>query len=154
MRANILVESQTIGSAMGSNTKVNVGMDAEAQGRIKALTEELKGLQAEELRVRQLFEVLKIKQQQGTLTKDQALALPKTVNHYTQLRDRIDKINKEVEEDSINLEYGVDNARIIVRDKIYPGAVISITGEFLNIKETTGFCKYIKQDGEVKRLTL
>ena len=70
VRANVLIEAQSIGSNMGSNTKVSVGIDAEVQDKIRKLTEELKGLQAEEYRTRQLLELLRAKQQQGTLTKE------------------------------------------------------------------------------------
>jgi len=154
VRANVLIEAQSIGSNMGSNTKVSVGIDAEVQDRIRKLTEELKGLQAEEYRTRQLLELLKAKQQQGTLTKEHIAALPKTVQHYTELKERIEAIDNEIMEDSLNIEDSIENARIVVRDKMYPGVTIAIAGEYATVHEMARFCKYIKQGGEVKRIPL
>ena len=154
VRANVLIEAQSIGSNMGSNTKVSVGIDAEVQDKIRKLTEELKGLQAEEYRTRQLLELLRAKQQQGTLTKEHIAALPKTVQHYTELKERIETIDNEIMEDSLNIEDSIENARIVVRDRMYPGVTISIAGEYSTVHEMARFCKYIKQGGEIKRIPL
>ena len=154
VRANVLIEAQSIGSSMGSNTKISVGIDAEVQDRIRKLTEELKGLQAEEYRTRQLIELLRAKQQQGTLTKEHIAALPKTVQHYTELKERIEAIDSEIEEDSLNIDDSIENARIVVKDKIYAGVIISIAGEYSTVNEEARFCKYVKQLGEIKRIPL
>jgi len=154
VRANVLIEAQSIGSNMGSNTKVSVGIDAEVQDKIRKLTEELKGLQAEEYRTRQLLELLKAKQKQGTLTKEHVAALPRTIQHYTELKERIESIDNEIVEDSLNIDDSIENARIVVRDRIYSGVTISIAGEYSTVQETARFCKYVKQGGEVKRIPL
>lgn len=154
VRANVLIEAQSIGSNMGSNTKVSVGIDAEVQDKIRKLTEELKTLQAEEYRTRQLLELMKAKQKQGTLTKEHVAALPKTIQHYTELKERIETIDKEIMDEAFNIDESIENARIVVRDKMYPGVTISIAGEYATVHEMARFCKYIKQGGEVKRISL
>ncbi len=154
VRANVLIEAQSIGSNMGSNTKVAVGVDAEVQDKIRKLTEELKGLQAEEYRTRQLLELMKAKQQQGTLTREHMAALPKTIQHYTELKERIEAIDSEIMDESFNIEDSIENARIIVKDRMCPGVTISIAGEYSTIHDMDRFCKYVKQGGEIKRISL
>lgn len=154
VRANVLIEAQSIGSNMGSNTKISVGIDAEVQDKIRKLAEELKTLQAEEYRTRQLVELMKAKQKQGALTKEHVAALPKTIQHYEELKEHIENINEEIMDASFNIDESIENARIVVRDRIYPGVTISIAGEYTTVHEKTGFCKYIKKGGEVKRISL
>lgn len=150
VRAGVLIEAQSIGSYMGSNTKVAVGVDAETQDRLKNLAEELKKLQAEEYRVRQLLELLQAKQKQGTLAKEHLSALPKTIEHYTELKDRIQVIDDEIVENSVAIR-DVDNARIKVHDTIYPGVTLAIAGDFIVTKDEDKYCQFVRKNGEITR---
>jgi len=154
VRAGLVIDAQNIGSGMGSTTKIAVGIDAETQDRMRVLHEELKGLQAEEYRTRQLLEALQTKHKQGKLSKEHLASLPLTVNKYSELKERIIAIDDELFELSGQGQTDVELTRIKVRDRIYPGVSIEIQGEFLNINDEYRYCQFMKKDAEIKRMTL
>lgn len=152
VRSVSLIQAQTIGSPMGSSTIVEVGTDPEIQDKLKKLEDEEKELLKEEQKIKQVIDLMKGKQKKGQLTADQILTFQKSLMNYSEINKKLEEIQGTQEK--LNHEIiNTKNARVKVTKVIYPGVKVVVSGEFKITTEEAQFCQFLKQNGEVKRLS-
>ena len=153
VRAGRMIESMTIGSPMGSSTSLEVGSDPQLQEQIKKLEDESKRLTAEERKIRQVIEAMKVKKARGQLTPDRMNILQKAAVDYEAVRKRITAVEKELASCYEQTDE-TDGACIKARKTVYSGVKLMIGGEFTITSTEYQFCKFIKDWHEIKRVTL
>lgn len=153
VRAGKLIESMVIGSPMGSNTTLEVGTDPELQDKVKKMEVELKRLTAEENKLRQILEVMKIKKSKGQLTADQVENFQKVLINYSEIKKQMASVDEELA-GSYEVISETEDASIRVKNVIYSGVKLVIGGEFTITSGENTFCKFIKDWHEIKRVTL
>lgn len=150
VRATSKVTCRTLGSAMGADTYVEVGIDPEMKEQIQKIQAEvveiqknLKNMQpilenaTQKLRngVKIPPEQMKYIQSMALSTKEQQERLVEAQAEYISLETLLD--NK-------------DNACICVRDEAYPGTKVCISGTSFVLKERVHFCRLVYEKGDVK----
>lgn len=144
--AGVCIEAKTIGSTMGAETTISVGIDPKERERLQEIQKELVALQKEQARLEPL--VRKITQTLGAgvkLPADKAQQMKTIVVQYQNNKS----LYEQREDESFELmekEEFVKDARIRVSGKIYPGVKIMISDSMLVIKDIAQYCQF-RQDG-------
>lgn len=154
IRAGALVEAQTIGSEMGSDTRIEVGTDPKKKERFQ----QLKGMITEKSE-----ELDKVKTILATYTKklQSGEQLSPEIMGYVQKLAYTFKAQKE-EVEPLKEEYSAlqnelmlaNGAKIQIRKTIYSGVTIAVSDMEMRIKDEQNFCQYMKKNGEIVRMTL
>lgn len=154
VRAGAIVEAQTIGSEMGSDTRVEVGSDPQKKERFQ----QLRTLIAEKTE-----ELNKVKVILATYTKKLQAGEqlpPERMNYVQQLAYAFKAHRAELEplkEEQAMLQKELmlaNGAKIQVRKTIHPGVTIAVSDMEMRVKDEQNFCQYVKKNGEIVRLTL
>lgn len=149
-----LVRVKTLGSSMGADTVVEVGVDPSIKQELTALQKQVaenkKTLDA-------LYPVLSSMAQklsQGVKLKPEQLK-------YLQDLIATEKLKKQEQESSImrmkQLQVILDesaNARVEVTGEVFGGTKICIADVSMVVKNSMSYCKFVKQQGEVKMTAL
>jgi len=144
------ISVKTLGSMMGADTVVSVGVNpqlkVEFQQVQKQLAEAAKVLKT----IQPVIQATTQKLKQGVkLPPDQATYIKSLV-----LLDQ--KKKKEMEEASMRLEElqevlsEGEDARVVVNGTVYPGTRILISDASLVVQKEYTYCKFVKSEGDVK----
>lgn len=155
-----VVTSQTglsavsIGSPMGSATRIEVGIDPAMRERQQALLQEVEEMQKKIGMIEPVISNCMKKLSQGQkLTQDQMKYVKQLSEEYKELEQNVKEAQKEVEGIRVSLKLG-NNARVKVTGKIYSDVKISISDCVMYVREERDHCQFVKDQGEVKILTL
>ncbi len=155
-----VVTSQTgltavsVGSPMGSATRIEVGIDPTMRERQQSLLEEVEEMQKKVGLIEPVISNCMKKLSQGQkLTQDQLKYVKQLSEEYKELEQNIKEAQKEIEGIRVGLKLG-NNARVKVTGKIYSDVKITISDCVLYLREERDHCQFVKDQGEVKVLTL
>lgn len=154
IRAGALVEAQTIGSEMGSDTRVEVGSDPNKKERFQ----QLKTIIAEETeeldKVKTILATYMKKLQEGEkLPPERMEYVQKIAYDYKAKKEEIEPLKAEYS--MLQRELMLANgAKIQIRKTIYSGVTIAVSDMEMRIKDEQNFCQYMKKNGEIVRMTL
>lgn len=152
--AGNLVEAQTIGSSLGANTRIEVGVDPEKKSRF---TELQQFIQQTNKAIDQLKPILLTYGEK--MAKGEALSKEK-IKYVEQLAQAMK--TKETEVKNVQEEYNQlhalmlhnSNAKVRVSKTIYAGVVVSISEVSLTLQEDRSFCQLVRDQGEIKIITM
>lgn len=143
------VNVKTLGTSMGADTNVTVGIDPAMITRMQELT---KQIEQDEKNVKMLTPVLnasKLKLAQGVkLRPDQIKQLQQLAITIKTANENIASGNAELESIREIMEQSTD-AHVMVTGTVFPGTTITISDESFIIKDPYKFCKFIKDQGTV-----
>lgn len=147
--ATNLVDVKTLGSELGANTIVEIGISPEAKQRYQYLQEQLKKDNKTISNARPILESAKKKIRSGVkLTPKQVRQVQELSNVVTRAKKNIELATKELMQMEELMSIGSD-AQIIVRDKVYPGTKLVIADVSKIIKTQVQYCRFIRQKGDV-----
>lgn len=153
IRSATLIESKIIGSAMGTATIVEVGMDPKLKDKINKSTKTLDEKSVELSKFRQICEMLAKKNEMGQLDSEKKQLLIKMINNIKLLKSEIVDLNEEIIKLNSNLAV-FEHARIQIHGDIYPGVKVIISDDFVLIHNTAYNCQFKKQNGEIVSVPL
>lgn len=149
IRAGNLVDAQTIGSDMGTITKVEVGVAPEVKERYNFLHKQILDTNKE---IEKLKPILvnysermarKEKINPETITQVQQVA-----KSYKEKQEEIVKAREEFVKIHEEIQLETD-AKVNVKGSIYQGVCITISDVSYNVKGTVSHSKFVKRQGEV-----
>ena len=150
--ANIRVK--TLGSPMGADTSVTVGVNPEVLTRIGELNKEVADAEKNLKTMLPVLEAVKKKIAAGEkLTPEKAKQLQQlaaTVKHSQEL---LAGSGEELQSLKAMMDEG-QAASVEVRGEVFPGVVISISDVSMIIKDSYKFCRFIKDKGDVRMAAL
>lgn len=152
-RSASLIEAKTIGTSMGTNTIIEVGIDPHVKDRMNQLIKIINEKQIELDKLQQLKKLLEFKKENGTLDRMKKDLLFKSVNNITSIKAEIEQYMNESEDLMEKLKVN-KNAVVKINGEIYPSVKISISDDFLMINEMYHYCQFKNIDGEVKSIPL
>lgn len=152
--AGNLVQVKTLGSAMGADTIVAVGVDPS----LKAKMDQLQRGIAEDCKViAQIHPVLTAANQklaQGIELRPELMKnLQDMIQKENQIKQKIDSDTKEYNELKKMLDES-NGARVEVMGEVFAGTRISISDVSLVVKTSMSYCRFIKEHGDVKMTAL
>lgn len=154
VRAANGVTGKMVGSEMGTNTVVGVGVDPEIVMRVEELRKEIMKAAKDKEQLGKLITMLRQKNEiEGKLDAAKTEMLQKSMKNSILLENNIKELRKEFEYKS-KLAVPQKDARIKITGTIYPGVKLEIGDLNLFIRDKNNFCQYAVKDGEITRLNL
>lgn len=147
--ATNLIEVKTLGSELGANTIIEIGINPDTKRRYHELEEMIKADTKAINAARPVLDAAKAKIFSGVkLSPEQAKNIQDLSNVVTLKKKGIEAAAKEMEQ--LDELMSVSNeAQIIVKDKVYPGTKIVISDVSRIIKTQAQYCRFIKSKGDV-----
>ena len=135
----------TIGSPMGTLTEIEVGGAPKDLGKQKELIEEFNRQKIEYEKCDKAVETLNMMRKKDQLTPDKKALLVKMVSLKTVLRDRMTKVQDELEE--VNRSLTVNVGTVSVKNVIRPGVRVTIGNSQLTVRDELSNCR-LRNNGE------
>ena len=147
--ATNLVDVKTLGSELGANTIVEIGVSPETKQRYEYLQQQLAKDNKTISSARPILESTKTKIRSGVkLSPEQVRHVQELSNAVTKTKKNIEALTKELEQMEELLSVDSD-AQIIVRGKVYPGTKLVIADVSKIIKTQVQYCRFVRQKGDV-----
>ena len=154
VQATSKVCAKTLGSAMGADTKVAVGMDTRISARIAELNKEIGEIQKNMKTMLPVLDAAKKKIANGIkMTPDQVKNVQQLAGTVKVLQQKLENDTKELEELKST---ATDNSKasVEVTGEVYPGTIIAISDLSMIVKTTYKYCRFIVEKGDVKLAAL
>lgn len=148
--ATRLVEAKTIGSVMGAETIISVGMDPEKKERYRSLQKNIGELQKNLSQIKPAaIKACQMFSSGVKMTESARQNLQRILQIYKKQTDAIEEHTKEMREleDYIDIE---NNARIRVTDRVFPGSKMIISETVYQVKEVTHHCQFRREGADVR----
>ena len=135
----------TVGSPMGTLTEIEVGGSPREINKQKDLVDEFTKLKDEYEKCDKGVETLNLMRKRDQLPPDKKALLVKMVNMKMVLRDKMTKMQEEI--DGVNRNLAVNVGTVSVKNVIRPGVRITIGNAQMTIRDELSNCR-LRNNGE------
>ena len=147
--ATNLIEVKTLGSELGANTIVEIGVNPETKRKFHQLEEQVKQDTKMIESAKPVLDAAKAKILSGTkMTPEQARYIQGLSTNVTLAKKNIEALGKEIAELQEIMTVG-EEAQIVVMEKVYPGTKIVISDVSKIVKTQAQYCRFIRSKGDV-----
>lgn len=154
VRATKEVKANIIGSSLATKTTVSAGIDPHTRTRCNNAKETLDECKSNYLKTMKAINILKnIKEKHGELPEGKAEMYDRLVETKSDLKEKIDKNEKIVNELSEKIK-NATKGKIVAKRKIYPGVKVQIGQYHLDVEEVHTRTVFKVKEGELSRLGL
>lgn len=141
---------KTLGSAMGADTMIDIGIDPEIKKRYSELQ---KQIVEDDKAVRTMQPVILAATQKlakGIKLPPEQLTYIKALNQANmQKQEELKRCTEELNDLQERMEAG-HNGQVIVTGEVFPGTRISISDASVVIRSNLKYCRFVKERGDVK----
>lgn len=150
VRAGRSIEVEYAGTEMGTFTTLEVGIEPEKKQRYLDLSKEVakRGKELEDMKVI-INNYAAILKKGETLPKDKLLYMQSLAAEYKDKKEELEPMRDEMRAIHVELMES-DRSYIAVTRTIFPGVVLSISDLNYHIKDKMNYCKFKKQNGEIR----
>lgn len=149
IRAGSLVEAQTIGSEMGTITRIEVGVEPEVKERYEELQKKILQTSKEMEKMKPILVNYREKVANKEKINSEMMAQVQVIaKNYKEQQETLNEMREEFVQIHEQIQQST-SARVKVKGSIYQGVSIVISDVSLNIKGTTCCSKFVKEQGEV-----
>ncbi len=152
--ASSLIKVKTLGSAMGADTVVEVGVDPSVKLKVQDLRKEIVESRKEIEKMHPVIAAMTQKMAQGvTLKPEQLKTLQEMIQKEKEIQEKVDSDMREFN----NLQEMLNecsNARVEVTGEVFAGTKINISDVSMVVKNSMTFCRFIKEQGDIKMASL
>ncbi|MCQ2522245.1 MAG: FapA family protein [Lachnospiraceae bacterium] len=148
--ARNLVKVKNLGSTMGADTKINVGVSPEVFKRVTQLQDRSEALQKSMEKAQPAIDGVKEKVSKGMkLLPEQIAKFQELVAGVKEQQEEIKKNAEEIESIKRMVE-AATNSQVQVMGTANPGVIIQISDVSMLIKQPFKYCKFVRESGSVK----
>lgn len=150
VRATEKISCKTLGSPMGADTMVEVGVDPEQKKRFQDLQKEIMEI------TKNLKNIQPILMNASQKLKNGEKFLPEQLKYIQTLAVANKQQMEQLEEDQIELKQlealmqNQGQACVCVSDEVYAGTKIAIGDVSMVLKSSMRYCRFIKERGDIK----
>ncbi len=152
--ATNLISAKTLGSQMGADTVLELGVNPAIKVRYQELQEQIANNQKS---VKQLQPVLIASNQKLAsgvkMSKEQLKYIQDMAIAFKQLQQKLDSDMKEYDEID-DLLCHETAAKVVVKDTVFAGTKIAFNDLSTVVKQDYRYCKFMKSGGEVRMMAL
>lgn len=154
VRASHKVSARTLGSPMGAETHIEVGIEPEKLEHYNQLQADAKKIAKEIETIRPIILNYSEKLKAGITIPADKIAFMKTqVTALKQLQEKILPINAEL--NLLKTEFmSMGRAKVEARNVVHAGVTVKISDLSFTTKDERKFCQFVKKDGEIKIMNL
>ncbi len=149
IRAGNVVEAQTMGSAMGTVTQIEVGAPPAVKVRYDELNEQAAKVKENMDKMRPILvnfnEKLKKKEK---VTPERVQHVQAVAQSFKKEQEKLAELQLEMKKLHEKIQMS-NNAKIKIKGTIYPGVSITISDVNMNIKSERSCTRYVKDHGEI-----
>ena len=150
IRSGTIVSAKTIGSSMGTNTNIEVGIEPAIIAEYHSLGKEQESLKEEQEKNLQILMNLAKRIKLGEkLAPDKLLQFKKA----NEAKDTMTKREEEIVERMKVLKETIDTYEggcVKARSTIHPGVKLTISNAVYYVKSEVAYCRFVKSQGDVK----
>ena len=148
------IRVKTLGTHMGADTRVTVGIDPVVITRMGQLNKEIQDLQKNLKASLPVLDITKKKIAAGVkMTPDQVKQIQALAANVKSSQEKLVADNAELEHLKEKMEEA-SSASVDVSGEVYQGVVITISDVSMIIKDTVRYCRFVKEKGDVRIATL
>lgn len=154
IKAGGMITVKTAGSAMGTGTVIEVGVDLSLLEAYTRLEKETAVMQQEKEKAEQVLNLFKRKLSQGDKLPADKMLLIKNANQTFHTLD--EKINENMEK-ALAYKTEMDSqegGRIKVENMAYPGVKLIIANIVYYVKTETHHCQFVRDRGDIRILSI
>ncbi|MGN0376049.1 MAG: DUF342 domain-containing protein [Suilimivivens sp.] len=152
--ATNLIQVKTLGSPMGADTIVEVGVDPNLKLKIQQLQKQIADNNKMIAQIHPVLSALTQKLAQGVKLKpEQIKGLQDMLQKENQLKEAVEKDTKEYNS-LVEVMAESNAAKIEVSGEVFGGTKICISDVSMVVKNSMSHCKFIKERGDVKMTAL
>lgn len=140
---------KTLGSPMGADTIVDVGVDPEVKLEFQKVQKQLAEVGKTLKSIQPVMAATTQKLRQGVkFPPDQAAYIRTLLQTNKQKQEELESCTKRMEELQGIMEGGGD-AQVIVTGEVFPGTRITISDVSMVVKDNRKYCRFVKRKGDV-----
>ena len=144
------INVKTLGSSMGADTIVEVGVDPGLKNKFQQYQKDVMDARSELDRIEGIISSAKKRLAAGTtILEEQAKFVAASIVKKGELVSEINTKEKQIEEMQDLLE-GKRIAHITVTGEVYPGTKVCISEVSMVVKSICQYCRFVKVRGDVK----
>ncbi|MCR5418199.1 MAG: FapA family protein [Lachnospiraceae bacterium] len=150
VRATQQVSCRVLGSAMGADTVVEVGVDPAMKARFQVLQKEMLELQKKRMMIQTTLTGAAEKMKKGVKLP------PDQMNYVQSLAKAAKQIDEQLEADDYELMdiedllQNKEESCVRVRDTAYPGTKIVIGDDSTTLKKEVSYCRFHYSQGDIR----
>lgn len=145
------VSARMLGSTMGADTEVEVGIDPGVKARLNKLQQSIASAKKNVAQIEPVLITLMQKKKRGdTLTMQQMQYYKQLSTEYAELKPQLEKDIAELETLSGSMDEAVTEAIVKVSEFAYPGTKITISDISLYINTPTQHCRFVKEGADIR----
>lgn len=148
------ITARTIGSLMGTDTRIEVGIDPTIKEHQQTLQKEIEEMNKRVGMIEPVISNCMKKISQGQkLTNEQMGYIKQLSEEHKELEQKIKDSQNEITNINLSLNLARD-ARIKVSERIYSDVKITISDCVMYVREERDHCQFVRDQGEIKILML
>ncbi|MCR4590091.1 MAG: FapA family protein [Lachnospiraceae bacterium] len=152
VRARYLIEAKIIGSDMGGDTVLEVGVDPAVKERLAELKSENESLGKNAKKIQPVLLAMQQKLKKGEkLSPEQMKQVKALSEQLISCQKKFGENQKEINSLAEDLE-GADDAVIAVKDVAFAGTRLTISDSTMVLKTAYNYCRFIRKHGEVSMI--
>lgn len=149
-----LVKVKTLGSFMGADTIIEVGVDPGMKLKVQQLQKQIVENRKEIEKIHPVLTAMTQKMAQGIkLRPEQIKTIQDLIQKETQFKQMVDEDMKELNTIQEMMKESA-TARVEVTGEVFAGTKICISDVSMVVKNSMSYCKFIKEHGDVKMTAL
>lgn len=149
IRAGVLLDTEVLGSEMGTVTQVEVGVDPAKKTKFNELQKNLLEKKKSIDSLKPILTNFSEKMAAGVqLSKDKLEYVQKLAQHFKEEQEALKALKEELEILHAEIKAGSD-ARVKVSKNVYSGVTVTISDVSLTVRDTRAFCQFVREGGEV-----
>ena len=151
------IEVKTLGSEMGTDTVVEVGMDTKVKAAVQDLQKKIVEINKQLTTIRPVLEGAKQKLSQGIkMTTPQLMQIQQLAKLNNALTAELNKATEELNGYQGVMDTDDPNSKgsVVVTGDVFPGVKICIDDVSMVVKGAVKYCRFIKQAGDVKMVAI
>ena len=151
VRTKTRIEAKTIGSSMGTATKLEVGIDPAVIERCHILEKEMETLKGEKESLLQNLKILKKRMDanKGKLDDEKMQNLKKTSGRIQEIEKQLEMDAQEYESLAEELSKQTDG-RIVAENMVYPGVEMTISSVTSHIHTETHHSTFVRDGADIR----
>lgn len=145
------VSARVIGSSMGADTEIEVGVDPSVKNQLNALQQEVTTIKKEIAQIEPILQTVKTRIKRGDkLTPEQIRYFKQLSDQYSKLRPELEQKMSEIDNWSSSADVLKTESIVKVSEFIYPGTKITISEAVLNVTNTIQHSRLVKEGADVR----
>lgn len=151
------IEVKTLGSEMGTDTVIEVGMDPTVKIAIADLQKKIMEINKQLGTIRPVLAGAKQKLAQGIkMTTPQLMQIQQLAKANNALTAELNKATEELNQFQgvMDVTSPESKGTVIVTGNVYPGTKICIDDVSMVVKQAMKYCRFIKEAGDVKMVAI